>query len=130
MQNKYTFLICSIISFYLLSITFCHSKEDKNLLCKGIYWSNNSAEYAEWTIIKAIPKHKIYFKINNKIKIAKFSIRKGNAGIIIGTGGWFNKTGEKSSLTISYSLTNNIFKMKSRYTDTRVEGKCIGKMIL
>lgn len=130
MLYKYTFLISYIIIIILLNITSIHSQEESHFLCKGIYWSDNNAKYAEWTVIKAIPKHKINFKINNKVKIAKFSIRKGNAGTIIGIGGWFNKTGEKSSLTISYSITNKIFKLKSRYTDTRIEGKCLGKLIL
>ena len=29
-----------------------------------------------------------------------------------------------------YSLTNKIFKMKSRYSNTKIEGKCKGKINL
>ena len=72
-----------------------------------------------WTQDKSISK-----------KIAKVSFRKGNAGIVIGTGGWENKIEEKSSLSFTYSLTNKIFKMKSRYSNTKIEGKCKGKINL
>ena len=130
MNKKYNFLIFQIIFFIFFISTVVYSLEEESLLCKGVYWSNNKAEYSEWTIIKGTPKYKINFIINNLIKKAKFSIRKGNGGTVIGTGGWDKKTGEKSSLTISYSLTNKIFKMQSRYSDTRVEGICIGKINL
>jgi hypothetical protein len=130
MNKKYTFLILIIIFLIFIKITLAHSIEEKGLFCKGIYWSKHKPEYAEWHIIKGIPKYNINFKINALIKKAKFSIRKANGGTIIGTGGWDKKTGEKSSLTIVYSLTNKIFNMQSRYSDTRVEGKCIGKINL
>jgi len=126
MNKKYIFLILQIIFITFFKITTVYSIEEKTVFCKGIYWSKNNAEYAEWYIIKGIPKYYINFKINNLLKKAKFSIRKGNGGTIIGTGGWDKKTGEKSSLTISYSLTNKTFKMESRYSDTRIEGKCTG----
>ena len=130
MNKKYFFLILQIIIITFIKITMVHSAEEKSIFCKGIYWSNNKAEYAEWHLIYGIPKYYINFKINNSIKKAKFSIRKGNGGTIIGTGGWDKKTGEQSSLTLLYSLSNKIFKMKSRYTDTRIEGKCTGIMTL
>ena len=130
MNKKYIFLILQIIFITFFKITTVYSIEEKTVFCKGIYWSKNNAAYAEWHIIKGMPKYYINFKINDSIKKAKFSIRKGNGGTIIGTGGWDKKTGEKSSLTISYSLTNKIFKMKSRYSDTRIEGKCIGSINL
>jgi hypothetical protein len=130
MNKKYIFLILQIIFITFFKITIVYSIEEKTVFCKGIYWSKNDAEYAEWYIIKGMPKYYINFKINDLIKKAKFSIRKANGGTIIGTGGWDKKTGEKSSLTISYSLTNKIFKMKSRYSDTRIEGKCTGKIKL
>lgn len=117
-----------ILIFFPSFIFNASSKED--LLCQGIYWSNKEAQYAEWKVIKRISTHKVYYKINDIKKIAKVSLRKGNAGIIIGTGGWENKTEEKSSLSFTYSLTNKIFKMKSRYSDTKIEGKCIGKINL
>jgi len=126
MNKKYIFLVLQIIFITFFKITMAYSIEEKSVFCKGIYWSNSNAEYAEWYIIKGMPKHHINFKINDLIKKAKFSIRKGNGGILIGTGGWDKKTGEKSSLTISYSLTNKTFKMESRYSDTRIEGKCTG----
>ena len=130
MNKKYIFLILQVIFIIFFKITTVYSIEEKSVFCKGIYWSKNNAEYAEWNIIKGMPKYYINFKINDVIKKAKFSIRKGNGGTIIGTGGWDKKTGEKSSLTISYSLTNKTFKMKSRYSDTRIEGKCTGKIKL
>ena len=130
MNKKYNFLIFQIIFFIFLKTTIVYSLEEESLFCKGVYWSNNKVDYSEWYIIKGTPKYKINFIINNLIKKAKFSIRKGNGGTVIGTGGWDKKTGEKSSLTISYSLTNKIFKMQSRYSDTRVEGICIGKINL
>ena len=130
MNKKYFFLILQIIIITFIKITMLHSAEEKSIFCKGIYWSNNKAEYAEWHLIYGIPKYVINFKINNSIKKAKFSIRKGNGGILIGTGGWDKKTGEKSSLTISYSLTNKTFKMESRYSNTRIEGKCTGSIKL
>ena len=119
-----------IIFLTFVKITIVYSIEENSLFCKGIYWSNNKAQYTEWQLIKGIPKYYIDFKINYSIKKAKFSIRKGNGGTIIGTGGWDKKTGEKSSLTISYSLTNQVFKMNSRYSDTRIEGKCSGSINL
>ena len=94
--------------------------------CKGVQWLNSKTIYAEWEVIKRIPKYKVIFYIDDKIKVAKFSIRKGNAGTIIGLGGWVLKTGEKSSLSITYSLTTKIFKVKSRYNNLRIEGKCLG----
>ena len=130
MNRIYVFLILQIILLTFVKITMVYSVEEKGLFCKGIYSSNSKVNYAEWYIIKGMPKYHINFQINNLIKKAKFSIRKGNGGTIIGTGGWNRKTGEKSSLTISYSLTNKIFKMKSRYSDTRVEGKCTGSIDL
>ena len=130
MNKKYNFLIFQIIFFIFLKTTIAYSLEEGILFCKGVYWSNNKVDYSEWYIIKGTPKYKINFIINKLIKKAKFSIRKGNGGTVIGTGGWDKKTGEKSSLTISYSLTNKIFKMQSRYSDTRVEGICIGKINL
>ena len=130
MNKKYIFLILQIIFITFFKITTVYSIEEKTVFCKGIYWSKNNAAYAEWHIIKGMPKYYINFKINDLLKKAKFSIRKGNGGTIIGTGGWDKKTGEKSSLTISYSLTSKIFKMKSRYSDTRIEGKCIGSINL
>ena len=130
MNKKYNFLIFQIIFFIFLKTTIVYSLEEESLFCKGVYWSNNKVDYSEWYIIKGTPKYKINFIINKLIKKAKFSIRKGNGGTVIGTGGWDKKTGEKSSLTISYSLTNKIFKMQSRYSDTRVEGICIGKINL
>ncbi|MDB9761859.1 hypothetical protein OAC06_03495 [Alphaproteobacteria bacterium] len=130
MNKKYIFLILQVILITFFKIITVYSIEEKSVFCKGIYWSRNNAEYAEWHIIKGMPKYYINFKINDLIKKAKFSIRKGNGGTIIGTGGWDKKTGEKSSLTISYSLTNKTFKMKSRYSDTRIEGKCRGNIKL
>ena len=130
MNKKYIFLVLQIIFITFFKITMSYSVEEKSVFCKGIYWSNSNAEYAEWYIIKGMPKHHINFKINDLIKKAKFSIRKGNGGILIGTGGWDKKTGEKSSLTISYSLTNKTFKMESRYSNTRIEGKCTGSIKL
>ena len=130
MSKNYFFLILQIIIITFIKITMVHSAEEKSIFCKGIYWSNNKVEYAEWHLIYGIPKYYINFKISNSIKKAKFSIRKGNGGTIIGTGGWDKKTGEKSSLTLLYSLSNKTFKMKSRYTDTRIEGKCTGMIKL
>ena len=130
MNKKYVLLVLQIVIMTFIKITMVYSAEEKSIFCKGIYWSNNTAEYAEWDIIYGIPKYYINFKINNSIKKAKFSIRKGNGGTIIGTGGWDKKTGEQSSLTLLYSLSNKTFKMKSRYTDTRIEGQCTGVMTL
>ena len=130
MNKKYIFVVLQIIFITFFKITMTYSIEEKSVFCKGIYWSNSNAEYAEWYIIKGMPKYYINFKINDSIKKAKFSIRKGNGGILIGTGGWDKKTGEKSSLTISYSLTNKTFKMESRYSNTRIEGKCTGRIKL
>ena len=97
MNKKYNFLIFQIIFFIFLKTNtpIAYSLEEGILFCKGVYWSNNKVEYSEWHIIKGTPKYKINFIINNLIKKAKFSIRKGNGGTIIGTGGWDKKTGEK-----------------------------------
>ena len=129
-MNKKYILILQIVFITFFKTAIVYSIEAKSVFCKGIYWSNNNAEYAEWHITKGVPKYSINFKINDLIKNAKFSIRKGNGGTIIGTGGWDKKTGEKSSLTISYSLTNKTFKMESRYSNTRIEGKCTGSIKL
>ena len=117
-----------ILFFFLSSILYASNLEE--LSCKGIFWSNKNAKYAEWEVIKRISTYKIYFKIDDVRKTAKVSFRKGNAGIVIGIGGWENKTEEKSSLSFTYSLTNKVFKMKSRYSDTKIEGKCEGEINL
>ncbi len=119
-------IILSMISFFKQS----NSNQSPHLVCKGIKWYDNETNYIEWRVIKGIPKYKVIFKIKDKTEIAKFSIRKGSAGTVIGTGGWSLKTGEKSSLTLTYSITNKIFKINSRYTDLRIEGKCNGDLDL
>ena len=119
-----------IIIFFILSNTTLKASNFEEISCKGVYWSNKEAQYAEWKIIKRISVYKIYFKINNMKKTAKVNFRKGNAGTIIGIGGWQNKIEEKSSLSFTYSLPNKIFKMKSRYSDLKIEGKCDGKFNL
>ncbi len=119
-------LILSIIIYFKQS----NANQNTHLFCKGIKWSHNQTYFLEWKVIKGIPKYKIVFNINDKTEVAKFSIRKGNAGTVIGTGGWNLKTGEKSSLTLTYSITNKIFKINSRYTDLRIEGKCVGDLDL
>jgi len=114
------------IIFNIININPVNSNTNIILSCKGVQWLNSKTIYAEWEVIKRIPKYKVIFYIGDKIKVAKFSIRKGNAGTIIGLGGWDLKTGEKSSLSITYSLTTKIFKVKSRYNNLRIEGKCLG----
>jgi hypothetical protein len=130
MLIKNNLFIIYIITFIIFPKATLLASNKDTLSCQGIYWSHKEAQYAEWKIIKRVSVHKIYFKINNIKKSAKVSFRKGNGGIIIGMGGWENKTEEKSSLSFSYSLTKNIFKMKSRYSDTKIEGKCEGKINL
>ena len=130
MFKKNRFLISQIIVFLFFSNLTLYASNKEYLTCKGIYWSNKKAQFAEWKIIKRVSAYKIYLKINNLDKIAKVSFRKANAGIVLGTGGWENKIAEKSSLSFTYSLTNKIFKMKSRYSDTKIEGKCKGKINL
>ena len=130
MFKKNRFLISQIIVFLFFPNLTLYASNKEYLNCQGIYWSNKEAQFAEWKIIKGVSAYKIYLKINDLEKIAKVLFRKGNAGIVIGTGGWENKIAEKSSLTFTYSLTNKIFKMKSRYSKTKIEGKCIGKINL
>ena len=130
MLKNNRFLISQIIVFLFFPSLTLYASNEEYLTCKGIYWSNKKAQFAEWKIIKRVSAYKIYLKINNLDKIAKVSFRKANAGIVLGTGGWENKIAEKSSLSFTYSLTNKIFKMKSRYSDTKIEGKCKGKIIL
>ena len=130
MFKKKRFLIAQIIIFLFFPYLTLYASNEEYLTCQGIYWSNKEAQFAEWKIIKRVSAYKIYFKINDLKKVAKASFRKGNAGIVIGMGGWENKIEEKSSLSFTYSLTNKIFKMKSRYSDTKIEGKCTGKINL
>ena len=130
MLKKNRFLISQIIVFLFLPSLTLYASNEEYLTCKGIYWSNKEAQFAEWKIIKRVSAYKIYFEINDLKKIAKVSFRKGNAGIVIVTGGWEDKIEEKSSLSFTYSLTNKIFKMKSRYSNTKIEGKCKGKINL
>ena len=130
MFPKIKLLIIQFIILFFFLILILHSSNLEELSYKGIFWSNKNAKYAEWQVIKKISAYKIYFKIDNVRKIAKVSFRKGNAGTVIGIGGWVNKTEEKSSLNFTYSLTNKVFKMKSRYSDTKIEGKCEGKINL
>lgn len=127
--KKIIFIILSIIFIFFPNLTLSASNKDE-LICQGIYWSNKKAQYAKWQIIKRVSSYKIYFKINNIKKSAKVSFRKGNAGTIIGMGGWENTINEKSSLSFTYSLTKKIFKMKSRYSDTKIEGICVGNINL
>jgi len=123
-------ILCLTIILYLFPLSASKAASQEQLFCTGIYWSNKEAQYAEWKVIKRVSVYKIHFKINNLKKIAKVSFRKGNAGTVIGIGGWQNRTEEKSSLSFTYSLTNKLFKMKSRYSDTKIEGKCKGKIYL
>ena len=123
-------LIIQFIILFFFSCSILNASNLEELSCKGIFWSNKNAKYAEWEVIKRISTYKIYFKIDNIRKTAKVSFRKGNAGTVIGIGGWENKTEEKSSLSFTYSLTNKVFKMKSRYSDTKIEGKCEGEINL
>ena len=128
MLNKNILYLIVLLFFFPFSILKASNQEA--LFCKGIYWSNKEANYAEWKVIKRVSIYKIYFKINEIKKIARASFRKGNAGTVIGMGGWENRTEEQSSLSFTYSLTNKVFKMKSRYSDTKIEGKCEGKIYL
>ncbi len=118
MLKKNRFLISQIIVFLFFPNLTLYASNKEYLNCQGIYWSNKEAQFAEWKIIKRVSTYKIYFEMNDLKKIAKVSFRKGNAGIVIGTGGWEDKIEEKSSLSFTYSLTNKIFKMKSRYSNT------------
>ena len=127
-KNKITYY--TVYNFIFFPRSILHSSNLEELSYKGIFWSNKNAKYAEWQVIKKISAYKIYFKIDNVRKTAKVSFRKGNAGTVIGIGGWVNKTEEKSSLNFTYSLTNKVFKMKSRYSDTKIEGKCEGEINL
>ena len=130
MFSKIKLLIIQFIILFFFSSSILNASNLEELSCKGIFWSNKNAKYAEWEVIKRISTYKIYFKIDDVRKTAKVSFRKGNAGIVIGIGGWENKTEEKSSLSFTYSLTNKVFKMKSRYSDTKIEGKCEGEINL
>ncbi len=130
MLFRINLLLMQIILFLLFQNKMLFASDMEKLNCKGIFWSHKEAQYAEWQVIKRVSTYKVYFKINDLKKTAKVSFRKGNAGVIIGMGGWENKAKEKSSLSFSYSITQKIFKMKSRYTDTRIEGKCVGKINL
>ena len=130
MFSKIKILIIQFIILFFFPSSILHSSNLEELSCKGIFWSNKNAKYAEWEVIKRISTYKIYFKIDNLRKTAKVSFRKGNAGTVFGIGGWENRTEEKSSLSFTYSLTNKVFKMKSRYSDTKIEGKCEGEINL
>jgi len=125
---KIMHLIIIVIFFSIIKNTQAQSNNE--LDCKGIKWEKNKTSYLEWTVKKGIPKFLIIFKINDNIKTAKFSIRKANGGAVVGLGGWERKTGEKSSLTMTYSILNKIFKINSRYSDLRIEGKCTGNLNL
>ena len=106
---------------------FAKNSERRDIFCRGIYSLNNTITYAEWKIIKRVSNFKIIFQLDDSqksIKVAKFNIRKGNAGTIIGTGGWLRKTGENSSLNMFFSQTNKSFKMTSRYSNLRIRGLC------
>ena len=127
---KIKLLIIPFIILFFFYHSILNASNLDELSCKGIFWSDKDAEYAEWQVIKRVSTYKIYFKINNIRKTAKVSFRKGNAGTVIGMGGWENKTEERSSLSFTYSLTNRVFKMKSRYSNTKLEGKCEGKINL
>ena len=130
MFSKIKLLIIQFIILFFFPSSILNASNLEELSCKGIFWSNKNAKYAEWEVIKRISTYKIYFKIDNLRKTAKVSFRKGNAGTVIGIGGWENRTEEKSSLSFTYSLTNKVFKMKSRYSDTKIEGKCEGEINL
>ncbi len=130
MFSKIKILIIQFIILFFFPSSILNASNLEELSCKGIFWSNKNAKYAEWEVIKRISTYKIYFKIDNLRKTAKVSFRKGNAGTVIGIGGWENRTEEKSSLSFTYSLTNKVFKMKSRYSDTKIEGKCEGEINL
>ena len=128
LNMKILHLIAIMILLSIIKNAQTQSLEELN--CKGIQWSKNGTSYIEWTVKKGIPKFLVIFKINDDIKIAKFSIKKANGGAVVGLGGWERKTGEKSSLTMTYSILNKIFKINSRYTDLRIEGKCVGNLNL
>ena len=130
MLKNNRFLISQIIVFLFFPSLTLYASNEEYLTYKGIYQSNKEAQFAEWKIIKRVSTYKIYLKINGLEKIAKVSFREGNAGTVIRTGGWKNKIAEKSSLFFTYSLTNKIFKIKSKYSDTKIEGKCKGKITL
>ena len=75
----------------------------ESIFCRGVYSTQNSLKYAEWNIIKRISNFKVIFKLDDDSRTAKFKVRKGNAGIIVGTGGWERETGEKTSLNMFFS---------------------------
>ena len=100
----------------------------QNIFCRGIYSDGDNIEYIEWKITKRIDVFHIKFQLDHSIKSAKFKIRKGNGGTIIGTGGWIRKTGEKSSLNMTFIQSNNTFKMDSRYSRIRIQGLCDRKI--
>jgi len=117
-------ILIIILQFFLYKLVFSEEFQKEKIFCRGVYSFDNGIHYAEWSIEKRISSFHILFKIENIEKSAKFKIRKGNAGTIIGTGGWLRKTGERTSLNISFSQNNNTFKMNSRYSDLRIEGIC------
>ena len=67
----------------------------ESVFCRGVYSTQNSLKYAEWNIIKRISNFKIIFKLGEDSRTAKFKVRKGNAGIIVGTGAGKEKKGKK-----------------------------------
>ena len=89
---KIKLLIIQFIILFFFYHSILNASNLDELSCKGIFWSDKDAEYAEWQVKKRISTYKIYFKINNIRKTAKVSFRKGNAGTVIGVGGWENKT--------------------------------------
>ena len=124
-----------IITFFILNTIYvvpilAQDIKVESVFCRGIYSTQNSLKYAEWNIIKRISNFKIIFKLGDDSRTAKFKVRKGNAGIIVGTGGWERETGEKTYLNMFFSQTNKSFKMTSRYSYLRVQGLCDKKIII
>ena len=83
MLKKNRFLISQIIVFLFFPSLTLYASNEEYLTCKGIYWSDKEAQFAEWKFIKRVYAYLIYLKINDLEKIAKVSFRKGNACIVI-----------------------------------------------
>jgi len=106
-----------------------HSEELKSIECKGVVRKNNKVSVAEWRLMQKSKNYELIIFIDGVNRKGKFKLYKANGGMIFGNGGWKDKSEERSSLSIRYSPGPKIFKLDSRYTDLRIEGKCRGSII-
>ena len=131
MDNYLQYLAIFICVLFLSFLTQKTVSSDvlKIIECNGVVRKNDKVSVTKWKLLEKKTNYELVVFIDGTNRKASFKMYKANGGMIFGNGGWRDQSGERSSLSIRYSPGIKIFKLDSRYTDLRIEGKCKGSII-